>query len=51
MLVLVHGFKNDMKEVIARTDDLHKNQTDQGWHGVVVAFALPSRPVTGHPTT
>lgn len=42
VLVFIHGFNNEMAEVIARTDDLRTNLRAQGWRGVVVAFDWPS---------
>lgn len=43
VLIFVHGFNNELKEVIARTDDLRTNLKGQGWHGMVVAFDWPSQ--------
>lgn len=42
VLVFVHGYNNDMAEVIGRTRDLEANLRKQGWRGVVIGFDWPS---------
>jgi pimeloyl-ACP methyl ester carboxylesterase len=42
VLVLVHGYNNDIVSVLTRMRQLRKNLKAEGWHGEVIAFDWPS---------
>lgn len=42
VLVLVHGYNNDIQSVLTRMRQLRANLKAEGWHGEVIAFDWPS---------
>lgn len=42
VLVLVHGYNNDIASVLTRMRQLRKNLRSEGWRGEVIAFDWPS---------